>query len=157
MRKLATLFLILMMLLSFAACTAEPEQSDTDETNSSQNETDTEKTETAKDDESSKTEDNNTREVVMLYPKAKEDELSEELFKNPTSEYRGAPFWAWNCELEEDELLRQIECLKEMGFGGFNMHARPGLVTEYLGKDFMELIKSCTDKAEEEGMSTILP
>ena len=152
MRKLATLFLILMMLLSFAACTAEPEQSDTDETNSSQNETDTEKTETAKDDESSKTEDNNTREVVMLYPKAKEDELSEELFKNPTSEYRGAPFWAWNCELEEDELLRQIECLKEMGFGGFNMHARPGLVTEYLGKDFMELIKSCTDKAEEEGM-----
>ena len=66
----------------------------------------------------------------MLYPKSKENELSEELFKNPTSEYRAAPFWAWNCKLNKEELFRQIGCLKEMGFGGFNMHARPGLETE---------------------------
>ena len=88
----------------------------------------------------------------MLYPKSKENKLSEELFKNPSSEYRGAPFWAWNCELEREELLRQIGYLKEMGFGGFNMHARPGLKNEYLGEEFMELIKVCSDRAEEEGM-----
>lgn len=36
----------------------------------------------------------------MLYPRSAEEALSEELFKNPSSEYRGAPFWAWNCALE---------------------------------------------------------
>ena len=45
----------------------------------------------------------------MLYPKNKEKTLSLELFKNPTSEYRGTPFWAWNTELTKEELDRQID------------------------------------------------
>ena len=65
----------------------------------------------------------------MIYKKNNSDSLDMELFKNPTSEYRGAPFWAWNCKLDEKELLRQIECLKEMGFGGFHMHTRSGMAT----------------------------
>ena len=73
----------------------------------------------------------------MLYPKNKQKELSPELFRNPTSEYRGTPFWAWNCKLERDELLRQIDVLREMGFGGFHMHVRSGMATEYLGEEFM--------------------
>lgn len=88
----------------------------------------------------------------MLYKKSKTEELSMELFKNPTSEYRAAPFWAWNCELEKEELLRQIEELKKMGFGGFHMHTRSGMATTYLSDEFMELIKACTEKAKEEGM-----
>ena len=76
----------------------------------------------------------------MLYPKNKEKELSKELFQNPTCEYRGAPFWAWTCKLNEDELLWQIEIMREMGFGGFHMHARSGLATEYLGDEFMDLV-----------------
>ena len=55
----------------------------------------------------------------MLYKKNYLSTLSDELFRSPTSEYRAAPFWAWNCRLEEDELLRQIEIFHEMGFGGF--------------------------------------
>ena len=55
--------------------------------------------------------------MEMFYKKNTEKVLSKELFKNPTSEYRGTPFWAWNCELEEEELLRQIEIFKEMGLG----------------------------------------
>ena len=39
--------------------------------------------------------------------------FDEEQFKKPSKEYRGAPFWAWNCKLNKDELLRQIECLKD--------------------------------------------
>lgn len=88
----------------------------------------------------------------MLYKKNNTEKLDMELFKSPTSEYRGTPFWAWNCKLEKDELLRQIECLKEMGFGGFHMHSRAGMGTEYLGKDFMELVSACAQKAEEENM-----
>ena len=71
---------------------------------------------------------------IMLYEKSHSKELDMDLFKNPTSEYRGAPFWAWNCKLEKDELLRQIEILKEMGFGGYHMHVRSGMATEYLSE-----------------------
>lgn len=88
----------------------------------------------------------------MLYKKNKTKELDMELFKNPTSEYRATPFWAWNCELDKDMLLRQIEYLKQMGFGGFHMHSRSGMATEYLSDEFMDLVKACRDKAKEENM-----
>ena len=92
----------------------------------------------------------------MLYKKSKEQKLSDELFKNPTSEYRAAPFWAWNCELDKAELLRQIEVLKEMGFGGFHMHSRSGMATNYLSEKFMDLVTACCDKAENEDMLAYL-
>ncbi len=92
----------------------------------------------------------------MFYPKNKEKELSRGLFKNPTAEYRGTPFWAWNCKLSKDELTRQIEVLKQMGFGGFHMHSRSGMATKYLSDEFMELVKTCVDKAENEGMRAYL-
>lgn len=88
----------------------------------------------------------------MLYKKNQSEKLDIELFKNPTSEYRGAPFWAWNCELDETELLRQIECLKAMGLGGFHMHTRSGMATKYLSEEFMQLIKACVEKAKQENM-----
>jgi len=88
----------------------------------------------------------------MLYPKNTEKELSRELFKNPTCEYRGTPFWAWNCKLTEEELLWQMDVMKEMGFGGVHMHARSGLATEYLGEEFMDLVDSCVNKAKKEEM-----
>ena len=92
----------------------------------------------------------------MLYRNSKTKSLDENLFKNPTSEYRAAPFWAWNCELDENDLLWQIEQLKEMGFGGFFMHTRSGMSTKYLGDEFMRLVKSCTNKAQNENMYSYL-
>ena len=88
----------------------------------------------------------------MLYPKNQEPQLQEELFRNPTSEYRATPFWAWNCRLEKDELLRQLDVLKEMGMGGAHMHVRTGMATPYLSDAHMELIKACVEKCREEEM-----
>ena len=88
----------------------------------------------------------------MLYKKSADEKLDLKLFENPTAEYRGAPFWAWNCELDLSELLRQADCLKEMGFGGFHMHTRSGMATKYLSDEYMRLIKACTEKAKENGM-----
>lgn len=88
----------------------------------------------------------------MLYKKNTSKTLDLNLFKNPTSEYRATPFWAWNDDLEKDELVRQIDELKQMGFGGFHMHVRSGLNTPYLSDEFFNLIKSCTDKAKKEEM-----
>ena len=61
-----------------------------------------------------------------------EDEKMKDLFLNPTKEYRAKPFWAWNGQLREEELKRQMDALKQMGFGGTFMHSRVGLETEYL-------------------------
>ena len=87
----------------------------------------------------------------MLYPK-NQKKLDTELFKNPTSEYRCTPFWAWNCELDKDELLYEIDRMKEMGMGGFHMHCRAGMSTKYLSDEFMALIKECNEKAKSENM-----
>lgn len=78
--------------------------------------------------------------------------LDEGLFRAPTMEYRGAPFWAWNSTLEPTVLCEQIDMFKEMGLGGFNMHVRQGLETPYLKKDFMDAVRACCEKAKREGM-----
>ena len=88
----------------------------------------------------------------MIYKKSTSKDLNIELFKYPTSEYRGAPFWAWNCKLEKDELVKQIEELKAMGYGGYHMHVRNGMATEYLSDEFMDLIKACVEKGKQENM-----
>lgn len=88
----------------------------------------------------------------MLYGKKNEKELDDGLFKNPTAEYRGAPFWSWNCRLEKEELLRQIDVYKEMGIGGFHIHSRSGLATAYMGDEFLDLAEACHKKALENGM-----
>lgn len=88
----------------------------------------------------------------MLYKKNSAPSLTDELFKNPTSEYRGTPFWAWNSDLKSEELCRQIEIFKEMGLGGFHMHVRTGMSTKYLSDEFMGLVDDCVKKAKKEEM-----
>lgn len=88
----------------------------------------------------------------MLYKKNSSPCLKDDLFKNPTAEYRGTPFWAWNNLLTKDELCRQIDVFKEMGLGGFHMHVRTGLKNQYLSDEYMELVKNCVEKAENEDM-----
>jgi len=92
----------------------------------------------------------------MLYKKNTAQTLDEKLFRNPTAEYRGAPFWAWNCKLEKQELLRQLEILKKMGFGGGHIHVRSGMDTPYLSEEYLELIKACIQKAKQENLLTWL-
>ena len=88
----------------------------------------------------------------MIYKKNSAASLVPELFRNPASEYRGAPFWAWNSRLTADELCRQIDIFRKMGFGGFQMHVRTGLENEYLSDEFMSLIRTCVDRARDEKM-----
>lgn len=88
----------------------------------------------------------------MFYEEKNEQDLREELFKNPGSAYRGAPFWAWNTKLNKEELVAQVHQFKEMGFGGFHIHCRVGLDTEYLGDDFFDCVKACEEEAKKEGL-----
>ena len=92
----------------------------------------------------------------MMYQKSKEESLTRELFQNPTNEYRGAPFWAWNQALSPEVLVRHIDYFKEMGIGGFHMHCRTGLDTPYMGEEYKEWVRACVEKAKAEGMYAYL-
>jgi len=63
--------------------------------------------------------------------------------------YGPIPFWSWNNELDENELIKQIEDMHRAGMGGFIMHARIGLKTEYLGEKWFSCIEACLKKARE--------
>ena len=79
-----------------------------------------------------------------------------ELFRDPPAEYRSRPFWAWNGRLDPQQLTAQIDDMKAMGYGGFHIHSRIGLETEYLGPEFMACVRACHRHAREIGMQTCL-
>jgi len=77
-------------------------------------------------------------------------------FKAPVSAMRAKPFWAWNGNMDPDELRRQIRVFKQMGLGGFFMHSRVGLDTAYLSKEWFDCIRACIDEAKQQDMEAWL-
>lgn len=73
-------------------------------------------------------------------------------FENPDTFSRSFLFWAWNSRLEKEELVRQVQLMKEAGVGGFFIHSRDGLETEYLGEEWMDCVKAVVDEAEKLGL-----
>lgn len=62
--------------------------------------------------------------------------------KNPPNKYRPAPFWSWNEKLTVEETVRQVREMEEVGIGGYFMHARGGLQTEYLSDEWFDNVKA---------------
>lgn len=69
-----------------------------------------------------------------------------------TIHYRPIPFWSWNDKLEKNSLIEQADWMAGEGLGGYFMHARSGLSTEYLSKEWMECIEICAERANRYGM-----
>jgi hypothetical protein len=78
--------------------------------------------------------------------------MDQKLFHNPPATFRPVPFWSWNDDLQDAELVRQIAEMEAAGWGGFFMHARVGLVTPYLSEAWMERVKTCVAEAKRRGM-----
>ena len=57
-------------------------------------------------------------------------------FKNIPKKYRPVPFWSWNEKLDTEETAYQIDVMDKAGIGGYFMHARGGLETEYMGDEW---------------------
>ena len=70
-------------------------------------------------------------------------------FVNPPDQYRSHPFYSLNDELEPEELRRQIHGFKQAGFGGFYLHSRPGLITDYLSDEWWRMMDVAVDAAKE--------
>lgn len=73
-------------------------------------------------------------------------------FKNVDKKYRPVPFWSWNEKLNVPESLRQTALMDEAGMGGYFMHARGGLQTEYMGEEWFENVAACVEDAKARGM-----
>ena len=73
-------------------------------------------------------------------------------FKNVPKKYRPVPFWSWNEKLDTAETDRQIRIMDKAGMGGFFMHARCGLQTEYMGEEWFDNIEQGVKTAKELGM-----
>jgi alpha-L-rhamnosidase len=69
-------------------------------------------------------------------------------FRNPPATYRLAPFWFWNGEMDEKEIVRQIREMAEKGVGGFFICARQGLTIPYLSEQWFRLVAVAIEAAQ---------
>lgn len=65
-------------------------------------------------------------------------------------------FWALNGKLTEEGIRARIKDFKEKGFGGFFLHARGGLKTEYFGEEWFNALSWGIDEAEKCGLEAWL-
>lgn len=78
--------------------------------------------------------------------------LLQDLKQADLDAYRPIPFWSWNDKLQPQELRRQIRCMKQKHMGGFFMHARGGLETEYLSGEWFDAVKTSLEEAKAQNM-----
>jgi len=76
----------------------------------------------------------------------------EKMLQNPPKKYRPVPFWSWNEKLDVEETKKQIRQMNDAGLGGFFMHARGGLQTEYLSDEWFNNVLASIDEGADLGM-----
>lgn len=69
-------------------------------------------------------------------------------FKNIPKKYRPIPFWSWNEKLDPEETKEQIRIMDSVGIGGFFMHARGGLQTEYMKDEWFSNVDAAVSEAK---------
>ena len=71
-------------------------------------------------------------------------------------QFKPVPFWSINSKLEKSEIIRQIREMKSYGLGGFVFHARTGLQTKYLSKEWFDMVETAVDEAKNNDMTVWL-
>ncbi|MFB3920739.1 MAG: glycosyl hydrolase [Terriglobia bacterium] len=73
-------------------------------------------------------------------------------FQDPPNEFRPAPLWVWNDEMDPERIKEQLRQFKQQGMGGVFIHPRPGLMTEYLGDEWFRLWRLALDESKRLGL-----
>ncbi len=76
-----------------------------------------------------------------------------EHLQTPLNDYRPLAFWSLNDRLDPEEMRRQIHAYHRAGWGGVYVHARDGLVTTYMGAEWMEAVRLMIDECRALGMT----
>jgi hypothetical protein len=74
-------------------------------------------------------------------------------FKQPGKEFGSAPLWVWNTKVTKTNIDSMMQDYKDNGFGGVIIHARPGLITEYLSEEWYNLFKYAQIRGKELGLN----
>ncbi len=75
--------------------------------------------------------------------------MNPKTFENPPGACRPAPFWFWNGNIEEAELVRQIREMADKGVGGFVIAAGAGLRIPYLSKIWFDRVTLAVETASQ--------
>lgn len=78
--------------------------------------------------------------------------------QSPPREFGMMPFWFWNDDLDEGELLRQLQAFHAGGVGGVVIHPRTGLSPRvgYLTAEYFRLIRLVVEECARLGMKVVL-
>lgn len=73
-------------------------------------------------------------------------------------EFGPIPFWFWNDDLTQDELLRQIDDFQRHGVHGFVIHPRVGLPREvvWMSDVWLDFVEFAVEEAARRAMSVVL-
>ncbi|MVT10540.1 glycosyl hydrolase [Chitinophaga tropicalis] len=73
-------------------------------------------------------------------------------FAKPGRQYGTVPFWVWNTRVTHAIIDSMLADYKQQDFGGVIVHARPGLITEYIGAEWYELFRYAVNKGKTLGL-----
>lgn len=77
---------------------------------------------------------------------------------HPDKEFTPIPFWFWNDELTDEEIIRQLHDFRDKGVYGVVLHPRIGMPESipYLSDEFMHFVKVAVEAARSLGMYIVL-
>lgn len=75
------------------------------------------------------------------------------LFTNPTRDYSTAPFWVWNDQLTEEQVIDTLNDLAKQNMKQVFVHPRPGLITSYLSEEWFHLWERALSEAQRLDMN----
>jgi hypothetical protein len=82
--------------------------------------------------------------------------INTEKLKNLPMEYRPANYWGWLADISPEESSWQVEEMYKAGLGGYVAHSRGGRLVPYMGKEWLDSVRSIIDTGKKYGMSTIM-
>ncbi len=83
-------------------------------------------------------------------------DVIQKVLSDPPDSYRPYPFWFWNGRLTREEITWQLEeCLRKH-ITAVLVHPRYGLVTDYMGPEYMDMIVHTVRECERLGMKVWL-
>lgn len=74
-------------------------------------------------------------------------------FKSPGRDYGTVPFWVWNTKITRPNIDSMLNDYRKNDFGGVIIHPRPGLITEYLSKEWFDLFEYALQRAKQLGLN----
>lgn len=77
---------------------------------------------------------------------------------NPPLEFSQAPFWFWNDNLSEDEIIRQMDDFRAHGVYGFVIHPRAGLPRSigWMSDNMIRFMRVAIEEAARKDMWVVL-